>query len=849
MPHRSPVLPDLRPVTAAVGAALALLAGSAAAQPAQQLVITGQKDATRKAIAAQVASDRVISVISADDIGALPDKNVAEALARMPGLSVQRDQGEGRYVVVRGIGPDLNAVTINGTLVPAPEASRRGVALDTLPAGMVRAVEVSKTLTPEQDANSIGGTVAVRTLSAFDLPGQLVSATIGASHDEVTDFVSPSISGLLAYRLTPQLGLAFGVSVENRRFGSDNVETGGAWTNGRLSGVELRDYLPVRDRAALSLNLDWRPTTGQQFYLRGFASEFSDDEVRDRLTIGSIANSAATPGGTLAEGQVATVRAERRLRQRKYTQQIGSLVLGGEGRVDAWTVAGQVGFGRASESTPESINDARFRQNNVAGVSFTNTRVPQISGPASLFVPGSYALNGFTLQARESRDDEHNLKIDLTRAIMVGGGEVELKFGAKTSRREKTNDTDQWAYNSSNATSPNFWGSGPTTLAGFAGGEVAFPIGTNGTIGPGIDPALVRARLAPLPRNPARLARESAFNDYRMNEDIDAAYLQGSWDVSPGLNLLAGVRHERTKFAAAGSQITPAGVVQPLQRDRGHSHTLPGLHLRLDLDRQTKLRAAWWNSVVRANFSQLAPGVNLASATEATIGNPDLKPLRSANLDLGVERQLGADGALSLYVFSKDVKDFTYTTNLAGTGPWVAYTSAVSFANGDKAHARGVEVSYQHALRGLPGALGGLIVGANATFSDTAARVARFDRTANAVISRETKLPGASDTVANLMLGYERGPWSARLALNHKSAYLLELGGDILAPAQDRVVDRQRQIDLSLAWQASRSLQVVFEGLNLNDEKYYVYQGSREFNTQYEQYGRTLKVSLKMTLY
>lgn len=828
-------------------AAATLVAFPASAQTpdasATSVIVIGQKAAARKAQEAQAAANNLLSVISADDIGALPDKNAAEALARMPGVSVQRDQGEGRYVVIRGLGPDLNSVTINGSLVPAPEAGRRGVALDTLPAGMVRALEVSKTLTPDRDANSIGGTIEVKTLSAFDVPGALSSFGLGLSHDEVTGRVSPNASLLITRRFDAgRIGLAFGLSSERREFGSDNVETGGAWTGNRLTGIELRDYLPNRERHALSASLDWRPDATRQLYLRAFASQFSDSEVRDRLTVGSVGNTAATPGGAFAEGQGVTARAERRLRQRKYTQEIQSLVLGGEAALAGWGLSASLGLGQASEDTPESINDARFRQNNVAGVSFTNSRVPLLSGPASLQQPGSYALNSFALQQRYSEDGEQNFRVDVKRAW---GDDFEWKLGLKASRREKTNDTNQWAYNSSSASSPNFWGAGPTTMAAFVGPDVVFPLGS---IGPGLDETAVRTRLANLPRDPARLARESTFNDYRMNEDIGAYYLQASWDPRPGLNVLAGARNERTDFTAVGSQIGPTGSVSSVRLERSDSRWLPGLHARWDIDQQTTVRAAWWNALVRANFSQLAPGVSLSSATEATIGNPDLKPLRASNLDLGVERLLGRDGQVSVYAFSKDIRDFTYSTNLAGTGPWAAYTSAVSFANGGPARVSGVELSYQQALRTLPGWASGLIAGVNATFTSSRAEVSRFDRTVGAVVKRSIRLPGQSDQVFNLVLGYEQGPVSARLALNHKSDYLLELG-DILNPAQDRMVDRQRQVDFSVSWQFNRRVQMVFEALNLNDEKYYVYQGARQLNAQYEQYGRTLRVGMKVSLF
>ena len=334
-----------------------LCASSAFAQPdaapgasaetallADTVVIAGQRASMRRALAQQQKADNIVSVISSDDIGALPDKNAAEALARLPGVAVQRDQGEGRYIVVRGLGPDYNAVTINGALVPSPEAGRRAVALDVLPAGLIRSLEVSKTLMPDQDASSLGGTVDVKSLSAFDLPAAALNVQAGASYDQNTGKTSPDGGLLWARRfLDGKLGVAAGVSAERRRFGSDNVETGGAWSAGKLSGFELRNYLPQRARAALALNLDYRPQPGHTAYLRTFVSQFSDDEERDRLSISNFSS------GTAAPDTLNTARAERRLRQRKYTQQISSVVLGGESRFDGWKLSGGLHRHRAAD--------------------------------------------------------------------------------------------------------------------------------------------------------------------------------------------------------------------------------------------------------------------------------------------------------------------------------------------------------------------------------------------------------------------------------------------------------------------------------------------------------------------
>ncbi len=825
---------------AANAADIAAGSSEATAIPSETVVIAGQRSSMKRALAAQQKADNIVSIVSSDDIGGLPDKNAAEALARLPGVAVQRDQGEGRYIVVRGMGPDYNAVTINGASVPSPEAGRRAVALDVLPAGLIRSLEVSKTLMPDQDANSLGGSVDVKSLSAFDLPGTALSFHAGASRDQNTGKTSPNAGALWADRfLDGKLGVAAGISAERRKFGSDNVETGGAWNDGKLSGLEMRNYLPERERRALALNLDYRPQAGQSLYLRTFVSEFSDDEVRDRLSISNI------KGDEVAPDTPFTARAERRLRQRKYTQRITSAVTGGEARLGDWKLAASGGASRATEDTPESINDGRFRaSSNVAGLRFSGTDVPRLTGPASLSDPASYNLQGITLQARDSADAERHVKVDLGRSLALGGTEADIKGGVKISRRTKENDTEQWGYTSSKATSGNYWGVGSVAMAGFTQGALDYPFAN---LGPGLNASTIRARVAGLDRAGARLTEESNLDDFSMDEDINSAYLQAGADIGRW-RLLAGMRHERTSFAARGQQVSDDGLA-PLARSKSYSNWLPNLQARFDIDKQTSVRAAWTNAVVRANFSQLAPGVSLASNTEAVIGNPDLKPLEASNLDLGVERMLGADGAVSAYLYSKDIKNFTYTTDLAGSGAWAGYTTATSYANGDKARVRGLELSYSQSLRMLPAPWNGLIVGANASFNDARATIGRFDKASGGQLTRQIRLPGQSKQIVNLMLGYESGPLSTRLALNHKSSYLLEVADDLLDASQDRYVDAQRQVDFSLGYQINKRVQLVFEGINLNNETYYVYQGSKPYNVQYEQYGRTFKLSLKANFF
>jgi TonB-dependent receptor len=810
------------PAPAAPGAAPAASSTAPSTAPTQTVVITGQGANLRNALDAQQQADRIVSVVRADGIGQLPDSNAAEALQRLPGVSVENDQGEGRYVRVRGLGPDLNSVSINGAAVPSPESGRRAVALDVLPAGLIRSLEVSKTLTPDQDANAIGGHIEVVTLSAFDHRGRFVAADVGLGHDGNTGQASPRGSLVWSDRfLDGKLGVALGVSSEQRRFGSDNVETGGAWDDGALEEFERRDYRITRQRDALALNLDWRPAEGERWTLRSFASRFADTEQREAQVI-EFADAQAP--GDAGDAEVA-----RELKARKETQHIVSLQLGTEHRLGDWTLAGALGASQAGEDTPRHIAGAVFVGNDdFAGVGYTGMRQPRLTGPASLYDAGSYSLDEIELGQGMTTDNEQHGQVDIARRWQLGEVDGELKFGAKLSRRVKRNDESTWVVGSDAVAE--------TAMAAYARGPVDYALGD---FGPGLSASRLNDAVRGLDLADFIDDEESRIADYRIREDVDAAYVQSRFDIGDW-RLLAGVRREQSRRRAQGHSLVD-GEFGLIDARRSDAAWLPGLHARYDFNRATSVRAAWTNTLVRPTFEQLAPGT-VIDGDEASFGNPGLAPMRSSNLDVGIEHRIDRDGAVSAYAFYKRLKDFAYRTDVAGTGDWVDFDEAETFVNGDRAHVSGIELSWSQALRQLPAPWNGVIVGANATFVHSQARIAQGSA------SREIRLPSQSDRSLNLMVGYETGPFSVRLAVNHKSAYLLEVG-DLTDAAQDQYVAAQTQLDLSARWQITPAWQLSAQVHNLGNASYYVYAGSRDQNVQYEEYGRAFKLALKYTAF
>lgn len=793
----------------------------------QAVIVTGQAVSTDRALRDQAAADTITSVVRADGIGQLPDKNTAEALQRLPGVSVERDQGEGRYVRIRGLGPDLNTVTLNGSLVPAPERDRRAVMLDVLPSSLVRSLVVSKTLTPDQDANSLGGTVDVRSFSAFDQPGRFLALDAGLGHETNTGRRSPN--GALAWSdrmLGGTLGVAIGLSYEQRKFGSDNVETGGAWDGDALEEFERRDYRITRERQGLALNLEYRPREGTQAWLRLVHARFSDDEQRQKHAIEF--------DEPQAEGERGEAESVRELKARKEVQTIDTLVLGGVHRFGPWRLEAALGSSRAVERTPQHIATAAFEaEDSFENAGYSDRSRPQLAAPASMLDAAPYALKEIELEQTRVADREHNLRLDLGRSLAWGTGAVDLKFGAKASRRSKTSEQTTWVLEDFD---------GPSALAGYSTGAVDYAWGR---FGPAISSAALRPLVDAADLDDALDDEESTVNDFRIDERIDAAYVQAGFDLS-GTRMLVGVRRESTRLDAAGTGLDDDGF-RSVRVQRRHSQWLPGVHLRHDLDARTAVRAAWTNSVVRPTFGQLAPGF-VIDGDEASFGNPDLKPLRSSNLDLGIERGLGYAGVVSGYVFHKRIRDFIYQTDLAGTGAWTDFDEAVTFVNGGRASVSGIELAYSRSLRELPAPWNALVVGANATFSRSSATIGRLDPDSGTTATRRIALPSQSRRVVNAMIGWETPAWSVRLAANHKSDYLLEVT-DVLDASRDLTVRAQTQVDLSARYSIDRRVAVVFEALNLTDQAYDVRTGRGSVrNAQYETYGRTYRLNLKLTL-
>lgn len=815
------------------------------------LLVMGQQATILSSIARQRASDTVTTVLTRDAIGQFPDQNVAESLRRAPGINVLNDQGEGRFVSVRGLSPDLNSTSINGNRVLSTGGADRIVALDVIPNELVESIEIKKSLTPDMDADTIGGSLDIKTTSAFDRKKGFLAVSAQGDYNQLAEQWSPKFTGNFSVPLTENFGIAGGASWNRRRFATDNIEADG-W-NATDAGIdyaedlEYRDYDVQRVRWGGNLSLDWRPTPGTTLYLRGIYSKFDDTELRRRLIFGfdeePRAGTATSATWDSADGRI---EVRRDLKDRREAQSIANISAGGKTETGAWTIVYDASWSYADQQENGSVDPIRFRQRfqtpGALGVTidYSDLQRPTYNigfGSANFLNPSRYVFSLLERTTREdAKDKEFAARIDIARAFATDAGEFELKFGGKARLREKRQTFVIDLFEGVN---------GGLTLANVLGTQTY----SLADINPTTDLDAVRAFVARTPdsafdRNDLESDFVTAAENYEGEEDILAGYIQGRFD-SGTVRVIGGVRIENTRNDLRGSQVTineddETLAIAPVQFRRNYTNFLPSLNVRANLDDNLVGRVAAFKSLSRPGFGQLAPRFTISEnedgEREGAFGNPDLRPYQAWNFDASLEYYFSKQSVVQAGVFVKSINDFIVTRRrLNGSFAGIAFTEADIPENGDTANVFGAEFSYNQAFTMLPAPFDGLLANVNYTYTN--ARGTLGD-------GRRIALPAASKHTFNLVLGYEKGPISFRAAGSYRDEFLDEVGEDA---SFDRFVRPLFQIDLSAKYRITKQVQLFFDVVNLNNADFTAYNNGPNSRRllQYELYRRTFKFGVR----
>jgi len=816
----------------------------------EKFVIEGSLVGTARAINQERSASALTAIIASDAIGQFPDQNAAESLQRVPGVALYRDQGEGRFIIIRGINAQYNHVTLNGANLATPEAGSRNAPLDVIGSDSLAAVEVSKVITPDQEAEGLGGSVNLRTRSAFDAEGRQASLNGQTLYNHQRGKYGYKFDGTYGDLFAGgKLGLLVSASTQRRPFGSYNYEEGDGWSriaaadspDGRahafLNEIAFRDYEIVRTRRSVNVAADYKPDAATTIYLRSSFADFNDEEKRWVTTIPFAKGDIVALDDTSASVTGAK-GASKRLRMREKDQKLSTAELGFETTREAWTLDGALDASKGREEKPSEL-EARFDAGGKTDWNYAFTDPYHVtvtsSGGADPDDPATFDKVKGTVKQAFGEETSRGLRANARRDFDAAGVASYVKIGGLYRAKDKTLDKEE----SDIADSPDGY-----TFAGLAETAGGYPYFT----GPRIDATALRA-LFDRERDSFVLERsleDSLLADFDSSEKVGAAYLMGGATLGD-LQLIAGARVEHTRFETTGWQgITDTAGDTAYSRartDHDYTNWLPGVILRYNATKRLVLRASLTKTLARPDFEQTAISRSVSDDDETvTQGNPGLKPLESVNWDASAEYYLPSLGVVSAAVFYKDIKHFTYQTE-TGTDPAFDDYTLVTYANGSRGHIAGLELAYQQQLRFLPAPFDGLGLLANATFSDSSAEYpTRPDETLDFV--------GQSKVIGNVGLTYEKRGFFVRLAGNFRSKRLREdepIGG---SADEDRYVDRFFQLDLSTSYRLTPNCEVFAEMVNLTNEPFRVYfgGGGAKKLVQREEYGWSSNLGLRWKL-
>jgi len=849
----------------------------------KEITVLGQRTTPEIARAAQQQAPNLINLTTAEEMQKLPDVNTGEAVRRVPGISLETDTGEGRYINIRGLDADLNSTTFGGLRLPptnnsSPSGAGRAVAFDSIPVGFVGAIKVTKSNLPEQDAEALGGTIDItpKTAPADGKPFADIKLGTGEEllrHTSITDLAGTAGTrfggGNSGYN--PFSALITASAYTDRR-GVDDAEAGfidnqpAGIPDKAIAAFEQRFYNYHRERHGYGADLGYDPDEANQYFLRYYDAGYRETVIRNRLVWNFTGAPAVDPNDP--NGFVDTGTFTKALRDEKEFLDSRVAEVGGKNLFGDNTLDYHVGYTKGTYDKPYDLNSA-FNNTALTNVAYDNTTQPNFptvkvlpgtaaNGTATVnpYDPAGYQFASLFNQSTHSDDHEWGIGANLALAThLTDRSDEEVKFGLNARLRNRTSETPTTFLGAV----PNL----PLTAADY-GNNITFYQGHYAN-GPQIDGATVRGVYA------AALAAGNIFtdpvanalNDVSDKEDVYAAYGQYQFGFG-ALGIIAGVRVEKTQatyagFDDSGTSATNATcpILDPINQptthvcavsvDRSYTNFFPTAQARYEIESDLIARAAISSTIARPGFQQVTAATTTDAVGDITTGNPNLKPTTATGLDLAIEQYLPHAGIASLGFFAKDIKNYIVTDavqavggaqNLGGN---LGLVRRISFGNAPTSHLYGFETNFvQHFSDILPGPLGGLGVSANWTWVDSRYTVPVVNpATGLSTLSRDSLLPSTSRNTANAEVLYDMYGLSMTLGAYYTSKNIFFVGGDA---ALDIWTQERFSVDFGSQYKVTDPFSVYFNAKNLTNTALKFTEGPGDNRIiQREFYGITLQ--------
>jgi len=841
-----------RPVTAVAGRTVTLDVKLTEAMTSLTAIrVEGQVVGQASALNQQRTASTISSVIDNELVGRLPDPNMAEALARVPGIAVLRDQGEGRFVQIRGTSPNFNGMSVNGLRLATPEQNSRQLPMDIVPSDQASQIQVSKTLTPEMDADAIGGNVNIVTRTArANQPLFNVTAAGGQNQLGGGALVNLGVNAGKRFGANQKFGAMFGGTYYRNDRASQNVE--GDWcSQTRNCGVapsltsldapnlfELRDY-PQVDRLRTGVNgtLDYLLANNGKLFLRGSWNQFNDDEIRARARFrfrgggSSRWTQITADSGTTTGSQFDRDVRLREVLQDIYTAQIGGEHYASGGAALDWAI----GVSRATEDRPGALTMS-FRQSGMTlAYNFADEDRPRAYVVTGSFDdPARFPFNSLANEIRATRDEDRSAKLNASIPVQFGAFTGTLKGGVSARLKDRSNAAN--IFNYTNALGTNSLSATGATLMGLLTAETAGRtiFGGDYQFGRTFDPTRMRDFIAANPNaftlNALSSQTATAGASFKVKEDVYAGYLMATLDAG-ALRVIPGVRVEATRVENTGNvvRLNSAGsaLAEPIRETTAtgsYVNLFPSINATYRVGEYTNVKAAVTTALVRPQFGDMVPYVNVQAGQQtASVGNPALKATTAVNYDLMIEHYFTNVGFIAAGAFAKSLDNFIYSTARARTtddavGPDA--TQIIQPVNGPTATLYGFEVAWQQNLTFLPGILRHLGLNANWTYTQSDAEIPGRGRA-----GADSPIPEQAPQAGNIGVFFDRGPLSLRVGGNYSGAFVSTINA--ISPEADTRTKSRFQVDASGSYQLRPGVKIFGEAINLSNTPLRAYVGDR----------------------
>jgi len=817
-----------------------------------------------KALNQQKNSKNIGNVISSDQVGRFPDANVGDALKRVPGITMQNDQGEARNIIIRGLAPSLNSVTLNGDRIPSAEGDNRNVQMDLIPSDMISTIEVNKTLTSDMDADAIGGSVNLITRATPN--GERISATVAGGYMPIRENATYTAGLVYGNRFFDnKLGAVFSGSYNNVDYGSDNVEN--EWVkdefgNEFLQASEIRKYDVQRIRRSGSIALDYKFDENNSIFANAIYNWRDDRENRFRTTYDDI--EAIYDGETITgfEGRVKRetkggIDNKRNKNTRLEDQRVQNYSIRGEHLIHSkldldWSA----NYAKAREYRPGE-RYIEYRQEGLEIVQdFSENKFPLVSSVGESL--DQLEFDSASENTDETSESEFGAKVNIRFPFtVIPSQKGRIRTGLRLRMKEKERNNIFYSYEPVNG-GMDLLSEVPTSFydgKNFNPGSKYIP-GTFASANFLGNLDLNNASLFDKESDPS----EYLAVNYNAKENIYAAYIRWDQDFNDKLSMVMGFRLESTHIDYTGNRVLDEEELESeINTNNSYTNLLPSISFQYNPTKDLVIRAAATTALARPDYYALAPYVNnIASDMAITAGNPDLDVTYSYNYDLMVENYFKSVGLISGGVFYKKLNDFIYNysdnqytdakfasdfPNQANPIPAGENWSFLQSRNGKTVDVYGFEVAFQRQLDFLPGKfLKGFGVYLNYTYTKSEAKgIADEDGNERNNIS----LPGTTPHMFNGSLSWENNRFSARISTNFTSDYLDELGSESY---NDSYYDKQFFLDANASFKITPKLRVFAEANNLTNQPLRYYQGIESHTKQVEYYQARYNFGLKFDL-